>query len=107
MFGLIAQAVMERTREFGIRIWRSGRPWRVISGTVRHGLLLGVVGGVIGCILALASGKLVRSLLWGVQPNDPLVFAAVVAVLLVAGLASLLPSLRIARINPAETLRSE
>lgn len=108
MFGLIAQAVAERTREFGIRMALGSSAGQVISGTVGRGLALAVVGGVIGTLLALGAGRVMRSLLWGVRPNDPLVFSVVVGVLLaVVGLASFLPSLKIARINPAETLRSE
>jgi predicted permease len=108
VFALIAQSVTERTREFGIRMALGSSVAQVIEGTLRQGLLLAILGCFVGCLLALASGRLIRSLLWGVQPNDPLVFSAVaVILLLVAVLASLFPSLKIARINPAETLRAE
>jgi putative ABC transport system permease protein len=62
----------------------------------------------MGALLAWWAGRLVRSLLWGVEATDRLTFAAVGSILLtVAVLASLAPALRIVRIKPAVTLREE
>jgi ABC-type antimicrobial peptide transport system permease subunit len=59
-------------------------------------------------VLAAFASQLLRHLVWGVRPGDPLTFAAVAIVLLaVASAASFLPALRVTRLNPSETLRQE
>jgi putative ABC transport system permease protein len=72
------------------------------------GIALAVVGVVLGGVAARSVVQVLQSLVWGVRPTDPLTFAAVALLLLaVAATASLIPALRIARLNPAETLRQE
>jgi predicted permease len=106
--GLIASSVSERTRELGIRLALGARPSQVITGVVLPGLSLAVVGVVIGAAGAFAAARLLRSFLWGVEPTDPVTFGAVIAsLLLVALVASLLPALRVLRLDPALTLRAE
>jgi ABC-type antimicrobial peptide transport system permease subunit len=66
------------------------------------------VGVAIGSAAALAAVRLLQSFLWGVAPNDPLTFAVVVATLLAVALtASVIPALRVLRLDPALTLRAE
>jgi ABC-type antimicrobial peptide transport system permease subunit len=70
--------------------------------------MLGAVGTVIGCAVALATTGLLRALLYGVKPGDPWTMAAVGAGLLaVSVLASAVPAWRASRINPVEMIRSE
>ena len=69
---------------------------------------MAVAGLVVGCGVAFGVSGLIRSLLWGVQANDPLTFAAVVLTLLVVAVAaSVLPALRVRRLDPVSLLRSE
>jgi predicted permease len=108
IYGMIASSVTERTREFGIRIALGSSVVQAISAVALPGIVLALAGLAIGSILARGAATLLHSLIWGVTPGDPLTFVGVCAVLLfVAVLASVLPSLRVARINPAETLREE
>jgi ABC-type antimicrobial peptide transport system permease subunit len=67
-----------------------------------------MIGAGIGFFLAQGAGQLLESLLWGVRSADQATFVGVTAILVtVAAVASLLPSLRIARLDPARTLRDE
>lgn len=106
IYGLIAQTVLERTREFGVRLalgaTAGGTVWRVtVSGVVLAG-----AGVAAGLAMAWGATRLVESLLWGVERHDPLTFSAIAALLLVAAaIASLVPALRIVRIDPAKILR--
>jgi predicted permease len=108
IYGLVAHSVMERTREFGIRLALGAPRWQTIGQAARSGILLTLIGAGIGYFLAQGAGRLLASVLWGVHANDWSAFAGVTAILVtVAALASLLPSLRIARLDPATTLREE
>jgi ABC-type antimicrobial peptide transport system permease subunit len=72
------------------------------------GIVLALVGLIAGCGAAVGVSGLLRSLLWGVSANDPITFAGVVvALLLVAVTASVVPALRIRRFDPVSLLRSE
>ena len=106
--GLIASSVSERTRELGIRLALGANSRQVLQGVIRPGLLLALAGVVLGSAGAIGAVRLLRSFLWGVRPTDPLTFAVVIAGLLaVAFIATLLPALRILRLDPALTLRAE
>jgi ABC-type antimicrobial peptide transport system permease subunit len=71
-------------------------------------VLLAAIGLAIGAAGAVALTRLMSTLLFGVKPTDPLVFAGVAALLMgIAVLASLVPSLRVTRIRPASALRYE
>jgi ABC-type antimicrobial peptide transport system permease subunit len=75
---------------------------------LRQGLSVAAVGIVLGLALALAAGKVLASVLYGVSPRDPLVLAGAAGVLLAAAaLASWLPARRAARVDPVMALRSE
>lgn len=106
--GLIASGVTERTREFGIRMAMGATAGQTIRDAALPGLLMALAGLVVGCGVAFGVSGLIRSLLWGVRPNDPLTFGVVVATLLaVAVTASVLPALRVRRLDPVSLLRSE
>jgi predicted permease len=106
--GLIASSVSERTRELGIRLALGATGRQVLRAVVVPGLALAALGVTLGSAAALAAVRLLRSFLWGVQPSDPLTFATVIVGLLaVAFAASLIPALRVLRLDPAQTLRAE
>jgi predicted permease len=106
--GLIAGSVSERTRELGIRLALGASSRQVMKDVIKPGIILAGAGVVIGSAAALAVVRLLQSFLWGVRPTDPLTFAVVVAALLtVALVASLIPALRVLRLDPALTLRAE
>ena len=108
IFGLITQTVVERAREFGIRLALGASVGRTISTAARPGIVLSATGIAIGFVLARSAGKLFRALIYHVEVTDTMTFTVVVITLLcVATLASVLPSLRIARLDPATTLREE
>jgi predicted permease len=106
--GLVAHAVSERRREFGIRLALGATAaqtmWRVAAGAV----VLAAAGAVIGGVLSLASVQLVQSFLWNVSERDPLTYAGVAMfVLLVSAIASVIPAARILQLDAAQTLRGE
>jgi predicted permease len=106
--GLVASSVTERTRELGIRLALGASGGRILRDVVAPGVLLAAAGVVLGGAASLAAVRLLQSFLWGVTPSDPMTFVMVVITLLaVAFLASLVPALRVLRLDPASTLRSE
>jgi putative ABC transport system permease protein len=106
--GLIASSVGERTRELGIRLALGATARQVLKDVVMPGVILAGVGVAIGTLAALAAVRLLRSFLWGVTPTDPVTFAVVIVTLLAVALgASVIPALRVLRLDPALTLRAE
>jgi predicted permease len=106
--GLIATSVAERTRELGIRVALGATRGQVLQTVLAPGLLLAAAGVAIGSAAAFPIVRLLKSFLWGVRPADPLTFAAVLGTLLVVALvASVVPALRVLRLDPARTLRAE
>lgn len=108
IYGLISNLVTERTRELGIRMALGSGVGRAMEVALRPGLLW-VLGGVAaGVAAALGLERFLKSFLWGVHPGDPLTLVGVgFGLLLATAVASLIPASRIARLNPADTLRSE
>ena len=108
LHGLMATNVSERTREIGIRIALGATTRQLIRTVAVPGLLLAAVGIAAGLLLALLAVNALRSFVWGISTKDPLTFVAVpVLLLLVAIVATLIPTLRVLRLDPAQTLRSE
>lgn len=108
LYGLIAQSVAQRTREMGIRLALGATTGDVVRATAASGIALAVAGIGAGLVLASFATRLLRSLIWGVTAYDPLTFLAVTSLLIaVAGVSSILPALRLTRLDPAVTLRSE
>jgi ABC-type antimicrobial peptide transport system permease subunit len=108
LYGLISQGITQRRHELGIRMALGATAQQTILGVMRPGLMLALAGTGVGLALAVVLVRFLRSLLWGVRETDPVTFVAMAAMLLtVAVLASLAPALRILRMDPAETLRSE
>ncbi|MBX6365780.1 MAG: ABC transporter permease [Gemmatimonadetes bacterium] len=108
LFAVVAYDVTQRRHELGVRVALGARVGDVVGLVVRQGLRIGVVGIAIGCVIALAGARWVQPLLFNVSARDPLVFAGVAALLAaVAVVASWLPALRAARVDPTEALRTE
>jgi len=108
IYGVISYAISQRTREIGIRMALGAQKGELRWMFVRSALALTGVGVVIGLGAAAAVARMLRTLLFGVSPLDPLSFATVPLILAAASaLASLLPASRIAAINPVDALKDE
>src|SRR5262249_32903928 len=107
LYGIVATSIGDRVRELGLRIALGSSPRRTFIVASWPGFVVSVAGIGAGIALARASVVLVRSLIWGVQPADPVTFAAAALVgLAVAALAVVIPTLRVLSLNPVEALRS-
>jgi ABC-type antimicrobial peptide transport system permease subunit len=108
VYGVISYAVSQRTREIGIRLALGAQKGVLRWMFVRSALVLTGIGVVIGLGAAAALMRLMKTLLFGISPLDPLTFLAVPLLLAIAAaLASYLPARRAARIDPVEALRAE
>jgi predicted permease len=108
IYGVLAYTVSQRTREFGIRIALGARAGTVVGMVMGQGMRLAAIGLALGVAGAVLLTRLMAKMLYEVQPTDPAVFAIVAGVLMAVALAaSLVPSLRVARIKPAMALRVE
>jgi putative ABC transport system permease protein len=106
--GLIASSVSERRRELGIRLALGATGRQVLTDVVKPGIVLAGAGVAIGSVAALAVVHLLQSFLWGVTATDPLTFGLVIVTLLTVALAaSVIPAMRVLRLDPALTLRAE
>lgn len=108
VYGVLSYFVVERTREIGVRVALGAEPAGIVLLVLRTGSGM-ILGGVaVGLAGALALSGLLKSLLFGVGPRDPLTFAAVPIVLgIVALLAAYIPARRAGRLDPVESLRAE
>ena len=108
IYGVIAYVVSQRTREIGIRSALGAPPRQLERMFLRQGLVLTGVGLIVGIAAALALGRWMQSLLFGVGALDPVTYVAAVGViLLAAAVASYVPARRAAAIDPNETLKAE
>jgi predicted permease len=108
LYGLMAYNVARRTGEMGIRKALGARPWDVARPILREALTLAAIGVVFGLPIALALGRLMRFLFYGIEPHDPATMVGTILVMLmVAALAAWIPARRAARIDPMEALRYE
>jgi ABC-type antimicrobial peptide transport system permease subunit len=105
--GVLAFSVNSRTREIGIRMSLGAAPGRVHRMILAEGGMLLGGGLVLGAIGGLVTTRLIRGFLYGVAPHDPATLGAVAVVMAAVGmLASSIPALRAARIDPGAALRS-
>ena len=108
VYGTVSYSVSQRTHEFGVRVALGAQSGQVVRQVVGEGLRTVGAGIALGIVLALAMGRLVTALLYGIAPRDPGVLIAVSASLMaVAILASLVPALRAARADPITALRAD
>ena len=108
VYGVLAYSVAQRTREIGVRMALGAKPLDVTRMILKRGLKLSALGLIAGAALAGALGILLRSLLFGVTPAAPLVYAGTAASLIVVALAAcVIPAQRAARVDPVVALRDE
>ncbi len=108
LHGVTAYSVTRRTSEIGVRVAVGARPAQVLWLVLRQVVVLVVAGLLIGVPVSLAAGRSVRSMLFGVAPNDALMLAAATAVMVAVALAAgMLPALRAARLDPLTALRTD
>jgi predicted permease len=108
IYGLVSSLVVQRTREIGIRIALGSPVHEAMLQIGKSGIIATACGLAAGVALSLVATQILRSQLYGVHDRDPITLVTVPIVLAVIALAaSFLPTLRITRIQPAETLRME
>jgi hypothetical protein len=108
LYGLMAYAVANRTREVGIRMALGASRRHVLRAEIGSALKLTAIGVAVGIPAALASGRIIATQLFGVSPGDPATLTAVAASLtLVAALAAFGPARRASRVDPVVALRSD
>jgi len=108
IYGVIAYAVAQRTREIGIRMALGAKKSELAWMFVRSALVLTGLGTAVGLGAAAALMRLMRTLLFGISPLDPIAFTAVpLALMAAAALASYLPARRTAAIDPVQALRAD
>ena len=108
IYGVMSYIVTQRTGEIGVRLALGARPASVVGMIVRQGGLVTLGGILIGLGAAFAGSRLIASLLFGVSPRDPAVFAATtITLLFVALLACWLPARRAASVDPLVALREQ
>ena len=108
LYGVLAQLVSYRRREFGIRMALGATPGGILALVLRQGLLFVGAGVAVGIIAAIFAGNLVESFLYQVKPADAWTYAGVVLLLLLVGsLAGLVPARRAAGLEPMTALRDE
>jgi putative ABC transport system permease protein len=107
IYGVMTYVVAQRTREMGVRLALGAQPIDVLRLVVGRALLLAVIGVAIGTAAALAVTRYMTTLLFATEPGDPLILAAVAAVLILAALAaSYIPGRAATRVDPL-VLRAE
>jgi predicted permease len=108
LYGVLATSVRQRTQEIGVRMALGAAPSRIFRLMVGKGLSLSVIGIVIGLVAAFGLTRILASMLVEVKPTDPATFVFVsVLFLFIAFMASWLPALRAAALNPTTALRNE
>jgi putative ABC transport system permease protein len=108
LYGVVAYSVSQRITELGIRVALGAQPANILGLVLFRVAGLAAIGLAIGIGISLAGGRIISKFLFGVQPTDPITLGLVcLVILLVALTASLVPSLRAARVDPVITLRAE
>jgi predicted permease len=108
LYGIMAYAVAQRTREFGVRLALGAQKMDVLRLVLMEGAKLAALGLGAGFVLSLILIRFMSSLLYGVEPNDPLAYAAVAAAItLVVSVACFLPARRATMVDPLVALRAE
>jgi ABC-type antimicrobial peptide transport system permease subunit len=108
LYGTMAYAVARRTAEIGIRMALGATSRRVVWMVLREVITLSGFGLVIGLVAALQTTTILKSFLFGVKPNDPVVVGVSIGILVCCALlAGCLPALRASRIDPMTALRNE
>jgi predicted permease len=108
LYGLLAYLVSQRSREIGLRMALGAPRGSIVALVAGHGLVLAGVGLGMGVVMAVAATRVLRSSLYGIGANDPATFTLAVGVLgVVAAIASAIPAVRAAQLDPMIVLREE
>jgi ABC-type antimicrobial peptide transport system permease subunit len=108
LHGLLAYNVSQGAREIGIRMALGAERHTILALVMRRGLGLALTGVIAGAALAVAVGRLLQSLLAGISSTDLVAFGAAVGLaLVITTIASLVPALRAARVDPLQVMRAE
>jgi predicted permease len=108
IYGVVSFVVAQRNQELAVRIALGASRANVLWLVLKQGLQMATIGAAIGLLGAYASQKLTSGLLFGISPVDPGTFAGGAALLLaVAAVASVIPGMRVMRIDPSEVLRQD
>ncbi len=108
LYGVLARSVTLRTKEIGLRLALGAQPRDVVMQVIRRGLHLVIVGAIVGVPVALASMRLLKGLLFGINPDNPVAFAMVVLLVFVVVVGvSCIPAWRSAKVDPMVALRHE
>jgi len=108
LYGVMASAVREQTRDIGVRLALGATPGRVRADVLRRALLVCLGGAAVGIGLALAISRAIASLLFEVSPMDPVaLFGACGVLLVVAAIAAYVPAYHASRVDPARALQGE
>jgi predicted lysophospholipase L1 biosynthesis ABC-type transport system permease subunit len=108
IYSVMAYIVSRRVREIGLRVALGAANRDVMTLIMGHAMKLVVIGLVVGGVLGIAAGALLRSQLFGIRPGDPVTWTVIIATLVgVSILASWLPARRATRIDPLEALKTE
>jgi predicted permease len=106
LYGVVSQIVIERRREFGVRLALGASPRQILRRVSATGLILAMGSALVGLALAWLAADVLRALPLGLEAQDPLTFTAVAAMLgVIATIASVVPALGILRMDPASILR--
>jgi putative ABC transport system permease protein len=108
VYGVIAYSVASRTRELGVRVALGATPRRLMSSVLTAGARLVGIGIAVGVAGAIAVGRLISSLLYGLTPTDAPTLASAIAIFALVGAAACwLPARRASRVDPIAALRAE
>jgi putative ABC transport system permease protein len=108
LYGVVGFLVSQRTQEIGIRVALGATREKIIRLTMLDGLRPAMIGMLVGFGVSLAGGRILRALLFGVTPSDPVTFVSVAVVILLAALvATFLPAVRASHVDPVVALRKE
>jgi putative ABC transport system permease protein len=108
IYGVLSYMVGQRTKEIGVRLALGAQKFDVLRMVLKDGARMTLTGILIGLVGAMALTRLMRTMLYGVRPTDPLTFVSVAAVLgAVAMLACYLPARRAMKVDPMEALRHQ